>query len=132
MSNNRFFAFFGENRASVAMDIRPINEAEAELTFALAFCGERDDFRKDIARNILNGRLDAAQDPEHNKPVRLVFNTIYRGNHPKRDVMNRIMDELRSLPKSRPHGEVATVLDLVQEDLEQTALKGFHETAHLR
>ena len=132
MSNDRFFAFFGENRASVAMDIRPINEAEQELTFALAFCNERDDFRKDVARDILNGRIDAAQDPTHDKPVRLVFNTIYRGTHPKRDVMNVVMDELRALPKRRPHNDIASTLANVQEDLEDTALQGFHETAHQR
>lgn len=132
MTTNRFFAFFGENRASVAMDIQPINENEQELTFALAFCSERDDFRKDIARNILNGRIDAARDPGHNKPVRLVFNTIYRGTHPKRDVMNRVMDELRSLPKIREQHQVATVQDLIRDDLEQVALKGLHETAHSR
>ena len=131
MSNDRFFAFFGENRASVAMDIKP-NGADLELTFALAFCNRRDDFRKDVARDILNGRIDASQDPDRDQPVRLVFNTIYRGNHPKRDVMNRVMDELRSLPKNRPHDEIADILANVQEDLDDTALRGFHETAHSR
>lgn len=130
--SNRFYAFFGENRASVAMDIKPVTESEQELTLALAFCSSRDPFSKHVARNILDGRINASQDPDHAKPVRLVFKTLYRGQHPKRDVMNRVMDELRSLPKVREQHEVATVQDIIRDDLEQVALRGLHETAHSR
>ena len=116
MSNDRFFAFFGENRASLAMDIKTTDEAnnlnlpQKELTFALAFCNHRDDFNKKIARDILNGRLNAAQDESREEPVRLVFKTTYLGNHPKRDVMGPLLSGLRQLPKDREHSEITGLL----------------------
>jgi hypothetical protein len=129
---NRFFAFFGQNQASVAMDIKDLDGDSSELTFALAFCKDIDSFRKDVARNILNGRLDALLDPEHKKPVRLTFQTIYRGDYPKRDVMNTVMDELRTIGRGREREDIVDVLENIEEDLEQVALKGLHEVAHLR
>ena len=112
MSADRFFAFFGENRASLAMDIQDTGVdlvdglPKKELTFAVAFCNHRDDFNKKIARDILNGRLDAAAD----RHTRLTFKTTYVGTHPKRDVMNPLMSKLRSLSKDRDHSEVSSVL----------------------
>lgn len=129
---DRYFAFLGENSAAVAVDINPVDESNAEVTVALAFCNHRDRFEKKIARDILNGRINAAHDPNHKKPVKLVFNTIYRGSHPKSDILNKVMDELRSLSRNREYKEVINILDNVQEDLEQVALTSLHTTAHFR
>lgn len=117
--SNRFYAFFGENRASLAMDIEDLND-ESRLTFALAFCNERDQFNKRIARDILNGRLDARiarLNGEHEKPVKHTFVKTYRGTHPKRDVMTHIMDILRELPKFRDHDEILDTVDAVEDEL---------------
>lgn len=132
IKKDRFFAFLGKNSAAMAMDVNPVDEDNAEVTVALAFCGIRDRFEKKIARSILNGRINASQDPNHKKPVRLVFNTIYRGSHPKRDVMNKVMDELRALPPTREREELESILNNVQEDLEQVALESLYTTAHSR
>jgi hypothetical protein len=118
-SMTRFYGFFGGNRASVAMDVRG-----KKITLAFAFCNKRDNFVKDTARNILNGRLNARIDPKHTKLVRQTLAFTYKGDYPKRDLMNKIMDDLRDLPKDRTHAQVAEAFENITEEVFQKAEVG--------
>jgi hypothetical protein len=114
MANDRFFALFGEHRSAIAMDIKNVSETSSKLTFAVAFCNKRDSFNKKIARDILNGRLDSRI--KLNEEVRLTFDVLYEGTHPKRDVMNPLMDAIR-INKARPHSIVAGAIRSVSKAL---------------
>ncbi len=137
MASDRFYAFFGKNKTALAMDVgtrnlrnygiaseqKLVGESDQNvfsLTFAFAFCNERDNFNKRIAKTILNGRLDAQAANLEERQVRLTYETVYIGDHPKRDVMCQLMDRLRTLPKNRPHFYIKNfkeILDDILDDL---------------
>jgi hypothetical protein len=83
------------------MDTEILNEemTRSRLTFALAVCCNKDQFEKRIARNILNGRLDARLTGEETPHT---FQIEYEGTTPRRDIMYPLMDLIRSnLPTNR-------------------------------
>lgn len=93
----RFYAFFGGHNVAVAMHVAPSRvEASADastLYLALSLCTNRDQFDKRTARNILNGRLDDALTGGSPK---WVYSLDYNGTYPKKEVMCRIMDTVRT------------------------------------
>jgi hypothetical protein len=103
------------------MDIKGEN-----VTLALAFCNKRDSFEKKTAKNILDGRLDARL--TRSRPVKHTFCTVYSGTHPRRDIMNGIMDELRALPEHREHEAVASVVNNISEDLGSLTVQRLHSS----
>lgn len=134
--SKRFFAFFSNHRAAVAMDEQSLENGGTQLTFALALCNNRDHFNRRTARSILSGRLD---DRLAGNRTRLTFQEKYDGQHSRKDVMSKVMDAMRDLPEERSYPSIRNFKSSValkiagfrmdQEDLMDAIEQDDQETA---
>lgn len=113
---DRSYAFFGGNRAAVAMDEHELSDGSLQLTISLAFCNHRDNFNKATARKVLDGRIDARL---NGRGVRLTYQTNYNGTRPRKDVMSPIMDVLRNIPANREYEAISSVKEIIARSFQE-------------
>lgn len=91
----RTYAFLGEQETAMAMDVEDDDCVSGQkfITLAMTFCNKSDSFRRDIARNILNGRLDSACSMSDTP---FTYQFTYMGEKPRKDIFKRLIDCVRT------------------------------------
>lgn len=109
---SRNFAFLTEHNVSLGMDTKRLDDDRSQITLSLAFCRDSgvraDQFNQQVARTILNERLDHAVNGSNRVPPSTIQFT-YQGNRPQVEVFYPLLDAIRN--------NMERVVEIVKRDL---------------